>query len=197
MLQVEASTPKLTANTSIIPDITEDLQLAKTIGNYSSLSAPKNLLTTNEISSTSSIELLPKNSPNLDQSPEKLSLQADIDSFILNKNPTPTINSITEKPQTSTTKTDTITGDIAQPETQNNIPFNSGIIQADKTGKNSFDHLSDLRKSEKDQELIADPTPKTETKLAEKKADTTVTTNAAETTTNSPAVETKNPKVSE
>jgi hypothetical protein len=197
MLQIEASTPKLTANTSIIPDITEDLPLAKTIGNYSSASAPKNLLTTNQISSTSSIELLPKNSPILDQSPELLPQKADIDAFILNTNPTQTINSIAEKAPTSTTKTDTITGDIAQPATQNNIPFNSGIIQADKTGKGSFDNLSDLRTSEKDKELIADATPKTETKLAEKKADTTFTTNPAETKTDSPAVETKNPTVSE
>jgi hypothetical protein len=134
MLQIEASTPKLTANTSIIPDITEDLPLAKTIGNYSSASAPKNLLTTNQISSTSSIELLPKNSQILDQSPELLPQKADIDAFILNTNPTQTINSIAEKTPTST-KTDTITGDIAQPATQNNIPFNSGIIQTDKTGK--------------------------------------------------------------
>jgi hypothetical protein len=197
MLEIKASTPQLTANTSIIPDITEDLQLAKTIGNHSAPSAPKNLLTTNQISSISSIELLPKNSQNLDKSPEKVSLQTDIDSFILNKNPTPTI-SIAEKPQTSTTKIDTITGDRAQPATHNNISLESSICQADKTAKISLDNLLDAGTSEKNKELIADATPKTETKLAEKKADTTLTTNPAETKTEkSPTVEAKKPTISE
>ncbi|MGB8686187.1 MAG: hypothetical protein WCD53_02420 [Microcoleus sp.] len=169
MLRIEASTPQPTANTSIISDITEDLQVGNYTSNHSSPSAPKNLLTTNEISSTSSIELLRSNNKILDRSPENHPRQADIDAFILNKNPTQTINSIAEKPQTSTSKTDIITGDTAQPATHNNIPFDSGIFQGNQTGKISFDYLSELRTSEKDKQLIAEATPKTETKLAQKK----------------------------
>ncbi|MEK0183085.1 hypothetical protein, partial [Microcoleus anatoxicus] len=198
MLRIEASTPQPTANTSIISDITEDLQVGNYTSNHSSPSAPKNLLTTNEISSTSSIELLPRNSSILDKSPEIPPQKADIDAFILNKNLTQTINSIAEKPQTSTTKTDRITGDKAQPATHNNIPFDSGIFQGNQTGKISFAYLSELRTSEKDKELIAEATPKTETKLAQKKADTTSTTNPVKTQLeNSPATETKNSTVSE
>ncbi|MEG4917978.1 DUF4114 domain-containing protein [Microcoleus sp. B7-D4] len=57
---------------------------------------------------------------------------------------------------------------------------------------------SDWRTSEKGKELIADAAPKTETKLEDKKADTTSATNPVETKPeNSPATETKNPTVSE
>ncbi|MCC3409936.1 MAG: hypothetical protein JGK17_31255 [Microcoleus sp. PH2017_10_PVI_O_A] len=70
MLQIEASTPKLTANTSIISDITEDLPLAKSTSNHSFPPPPETLLTTNETSSTSSIELLRSNNKILDKSPE-------------------------------------------------------------------------------------------------------------------------------
>ncbi|MEG3923628.1 DUF4114 domain-containing protein, partial [Microcoleus sp. T3_D1] len=143
MLQIEASTPQLTANNSIIPDIAEDLQLANYTSNHSSPSAPKNPLTTNETSSTnSSIELSSSNNQILDKNPEN-SPQPDTDAFILNKNPTPTTNQIPQEPQTSTTKTDPITGDTAKPATQNNISFDSGIFQADETGKIVFDYLSD------------------------------------------------------
>jgi hypothetical protein len=141
MLQIEASTPKLTGNSSILPDIAEDLQPNKYTNNYSS--PPENVLKTNEISSTNSrIEPLASNNQILDKSPETPP-QPDIDTFILNKNPTPTTNNIPEKPQISTTQTDAITGDTAKPATQNNISFDSGIFQADETGKISFDYLSD------------------------------------------------------
>jgi len=144
MLQIEASTPKLTGNSSILPDIAEDLQPNKYTNNYSS--PPENVLKTNEISSTNSrIELLASNNQILDKSPETPP-QPDIDTFILNKNSTPTTNNIPEKPQISTTQTDAITGDTAKPATpatQNNISFDSGIFQADETGKISFDYLSD------------------------------------------------------
>ncbi|AFZ04941.1 peptidase S8 and S53 subtilisin kexin sedolisin [Oscillatoria nigro-viridis PCC 7112] len=142
MSPIEASTPKLTANISLIPDIPEELQLANSTNNY--YSPPKNLLTTNETSSTnSSIELLSSNNQILDNSPETPPQQAEIDAFILNKDSTPTTNNIPEKPQTSTTQTDAITGDTAKPATQNNISFDSGIFQADETGKILFDYLSD------------------------------------------------------
>jgi hypothetical protein len=141
MLQIEASTPKLTGNSSILPDIAEDLQPNKYTNNYTS--ASENLLKTNEISSpNSTIEPLASNNQILDKSPETPP-QPDIDTFILNKNPTPTTNNIPEKPQISTTQTDAITGDTAHPATQNNISFDSGIFQADQTGKISFDYLSD------------------------------------------------------
>jgi hypothetical protein len=107
------------------------------------LPPPENVLKTNEISSTNSrIEPLASNNQILDQSPETPP-QPDIDTFILNKNSTPTTNNIPEKPQISTTQTDAITGDTAPPATQNNISFDSGIFQADETGKISFDYLSD------------------------------------------------------
>ncbi|MGB3265880.1 MAG: S8 family serine peptidase [Microcoleus sp.] len=188
------------------------MKLANYTSNHSSPSAPKNLLATNEISTKSSIEVLRSNNKILDESPENPPQQADIDAFILNKNPTQTINSIAEKPQTSTSQTDTITGDTAGAATQNNIPSDSSLFPADKIDKISGDYLSDLRTSETDKELIADATPKTEAKLAEKNADypavetkdSTVSeicscaTNTAETKTeNSPATETKNPTVSE
>ncbi|MEG5145350.1 hypothetical protein QUB27_21635 [Microcoleus sp. AT8-B6] len=141
MSPIEASTPKLTANISLIPDITEELQLTTSTKNYSD--PPKNPLTTNETSSTnSSIELSSSNNQILDKNPEN-SPQPDTDAFILNKNPTPTTNKIPQEPQTSTTKTDPITGDTAKPATQNNISFDSGIFQADETGKIVFDYLSD------------------------------------------------------
>ncbi|MEG5079900.1 DUF4114 domain-containing protein, partial [Microcoleus sp. AT8-B4] len=141
MSLIEASTPKLTANISLIPDITEELQLANSTNNYSY--PPKNLLTTNETSSTnSSIELLSSNNQILDKNPETPP-QPDIDAFILNKDSTPTTKNIPEKPQISTTQTDPITGDTAKPATQNNISFDSGIFQADETGKIVFDYLSD------------------------------------------------------
>ncbi|MEG3930436.1 hypothetical protein QT990_03985 [Microcoleus sp. T3_B1] len=58
MSLIEASTPKTTANISLISDIAEDLPLAISTNNYSS--PPKNLLTINETSSTNpSVELLP------------------------------------------------------------------------------------------------------------------------------------------
>ncbi|MEG4393021.1 hypothetical protein [Microcoleus sp. BROC3] len=50
MSPIEASTPKTTANISLIPDLAEDLQLANSTNNYSF--PPKILLTTNETSST-------------------------------------------------------------------------------------------------------------------------------------------------
>ena len=104
---------------------------------------PENVLKTNEISSTNSrIEPLASNNQILHQSPETPP-QPDIDTFILNKNPTPTTNNIPEKPQISTTQADAITGDTAPPATQNNISFDSGIFQADETGKISIDYLSD------------------------------------------------------
>ena len=141
MSLIEASTPKLTANISLIPDITEELQLTTSTNNYSY--PPKNLLTTNETSSTnSSIELLSSNNQILDKNPETPP-QPDIDAFILNKDSTPTTKNIPEKPQISTTQTDPITGDTAKPATQNNISFDSGIFQADETGKIVFDYLSD------------------------------------------------------
>src|ERR671933_2808683 len=141
MLQIEASTPKLTGNSSILPDIAEDLQPNKYTNNYTSPS--ENLLKTNEISSpNTTIEPLELNNQILDNSPEK-PLQPDIDTFILNKNSTPTTNNIPEKPQISTTETDPITGDTAKAATPNNISFDSGIFQADETGKISFDYLSD------------------------------------------------------
>jgi len=57
---------------------------------------------------------------------------------------------------------------------------------------------SDWRTSEKAKELIAYAAPKTETKLEDKKPDTTSITNSGETEIeNSPAVETQNPTVSE
>ena len=141
MLHTEASTPKLTGNSSIFPDIAEDLQPNKYTNNYSS--PPENVLKTNEISSTNSrIELLASNNQILDKSPETPP-QPDIDTFILNKNSTATTNNIPEKPQISTTQTDAITGDTAPPATPNNISFDSGIFQADETGKISFDYLSD------------------------------------------------------
>jgi hypothetical protein len=141
MLPIEASTPKLTGNSSILPDIAEDLQPNKYTNNYTS--ASENLLKTNEISSpNSTIEPLASNNQILDNSPETPP-QPDIDTFILNKNPTPTTNNLPEKPQISTTQTDAITGDTAKPATQNNISFDSGIFQADETGKISFDYLSD------------------------------------------------------
>ncbi|MBE9165103.1 MULTISPECIES: hypothetical protein [Microcoleaceae] len=83
-----------------------------------------------------------ENPQNLDKTPETPP-QPDTDTFILNKNSTPTTNSITEKIPASTTETDAITGNTAQPETQNKITFDSGIFQADETGKISFDYLSD------------------------------------------------------
>ncbi|MEG4944952.1 hypothetical protein [Microcoleus sp. F4-D5] len=142
MSPIEASTPKLTANISLIPDIPEELQLANSTNNYSS--PPNNLLTANETSSTnSSLELLPSNNQILDKSPETSPQQAEIDAFILNKDSTPTTNSLPEKPQISTTQTDAITGNTAKPATQNNIFFDSGIFQADETGKILFDYLSD------------------------------------------------------
>src|SRR5919199_751741 len=141
MLQIEASTPKLTGNSSILPDIAEDLQPNKYTNNYTSPS--ENLLKTNEISSpNTTIEPLALNNQILDNSPETPP-QPDIDTFILNKNSTPTTNNIPEKPQISTTETDPITGDTAKPATPNNISFDSGIFQADETGKISFDYLSD------------------------------------------------------
>src|SRR5919199_200060 len=141
MLQIEASTPKLTGNSSILPDIAEDLQPNKYTNNYTSPS--ENLLKTNEISSpNTTIEPLALNNQILDNSPETPP-QPDIDTFILNKNSTPTTNNIPEKPQISTTETDPITGDKAKPATPNNISFDSGIFQADETGKISFDYLSD------------------------------------------------------
>ncbi|MEG3974040.1 DUF4114 domain-containing protein, partial [Microcoleus sp. herbarium8] len=60
------------------------------------------------------------------------------------------------------------------------------ILMDDVIAKNS-----DWRTSDKGKELIADAAPKTETKLDDKKPDTTPTTNSAE------ATETKNPTVSE
>jgi hypothetical protein len=44
MLPIEASTPKLTGNSSILPDIAEDLQPNKYTNNYTSPSrkSPKN-----------------------------------------------------------------------------------------------------------------------------------------------------------
>ncbi|MBE9093538.1 hypothetical protein IQ252_06195 [Tychonema sp. LEGE 07203] len=214
MLQIEASTPQLTANNSIIPDIAEDLQFANYTSNHSSPSAPKNILATNEISTKSSIEVLRSNNKILDKSPENPPQQADIDAFILNKNPTQTINSIAEKPQTATSQTDTITGDTAGPATQDNIPSDSSLFPTDKIDKISDDYLSDLPTSEKDKELIAEATPKTESKLAEKNADSpavetkdskeliaeaTSKTEAklAEKNADSPAVETKDSTVSE
>src|SRR5919202_762386 len=141
MLQIEASTPKLTGNSSILPDIAEDLQPNKYTNNYTSPS--ENLLKTNEISSpNTTIEPLALNNQILDNSPETPP-QPDIDTFILNKNSTPTTHNIPEKPQISTTETDPITGDTAKPATPNNISFDSGIFQADQTGKISFDYLSD------------------------------------------------------
>src|SRR5919202_1238589 len=141
MLQIEASTPKLTGNSSILPDIAEDLQPNKYTNNYTSPS--ENLLKTNEISSpNTTIEPLALNNQILDNSPETPP-QPDIDTFLLNKNSTPTTNKIPEKPQISTTETDPITGDTAKPATPNNISFESGIFQADETGKISFDYLSD------------------------------------------------------
>ncbi|MEG4387364.1 DUF4114 domain-containing protein, partial [Microcoleus sp. N9_B2] len=57
---------------------------------------------------------------------------------------------------------------------------------------------SDWRTSEKCKELIADAAPKNETKLEDKKADTTSATNPVETKPeNSPATETENPTISE
>ncbi|MEG4226763.1 hypothetical protein QUA35_12130 [Microcoleus sp. N9_B2] len=50
MSLIEASTPKTTANISLIPDIAEDLPLANSTNDYSY--PPKNLLTVNETSST-------------------------------------------------------------------------------------------------------------------------------------------------
>jgi hypothetical protein len=137
MSPIEASNPKITANISLIPDIAEDLQLANSTNNYSS--PPKNLLTVNETSSTNpSVELLQSNNQILDQSPEISPQQAEIDAFILNKDLTPTTNSIPEKLQTSTTQTDAITGDTTKPATRNNISFDSGIFQADQTGNISL-----------------------------------------------------------
>ncbi|MEG5016530.1 DUF4114 domain-containing protein, partial [Microcoleus sp. B4-C2] len=142
MSPIEASTPKITANISLIPDIAEDLQLENSTNNYSL--PPKTLLTVNETSSTnSSVELLSSNNQILDKSPEISPQQAEIDAFILNQDSPPTTNSIPEKPQTSTTQTDAITGDTTKPATQNNISFDSGIFQADETGKIVFDYLSD------------------------------------------------------
>ncbi|MBD0309315.1 MAG: hypothetical protein ICV80_14750, partial [Microcoleus sp. T1-bin1] len=141
MLQIEASTPKLTGNSAILPDTAEDLQPNKYTNNYTS--PPENVLKTNGISSTnSSLEPLASNNQILERSPETPP-QPDIDTFILNKNPTPTTNNIPEKPQIFTTQTDAITGDTAPPATPNNISFDSGIFQADETGKISFDYLSD------------------------------------------------------
>ncbi|MEG3929372.1 hypothetical protein [Microcoleus sp. D3_18a_C4] len=98
----------------------------------------------NETSSTNpSVELLPSNNQILDNNPEIPPQQAEIDPFILNKDSTPTTKNIPEKPQISTTQTDAITGDTAKPATQNNISFDSGIFQADETGKIVFDYLSD------------------------------------------------------
>jgi hypothetical protein len=57
---------------------------------------------------------------------------------------------------------------------------------------------SDWRTSEKGKELIGDAAPQTETKLEDKKADTTFATNPVETKPeNSPATETENPIISE
>ncbi|MEG3857971.1 hypothetical protein, partial [Microcoleus sp. herbarium12] len=198
MLEIEASTPKLTINTSIIPDIAENLQPNKYTNNSAAL-APTNIIATQEKSSTnSSLQLLSENTPTLDKSPEKVATKADIDSFILNKNSTPTINSIAENPQTSTSKTDTITGDKAQPATHNNIPSESSICQTDKTAQTSLDNLLDSSIPDKEQKLIADATPETETKLAEKKVDTASITNPVETKTEtSPVVETKKTAISE
>ena len=141
MLPIEASTPQLTGNSSIFPNIAEDLPPKKYTNNY--FSSPENVLKTNEISSTNSrIELLASNNQILDKSPETPP-QPDLDTFIINKNPTATTNNIPEKTQISTTPTDAITGDTAKPATQNNISFDSGIFQADETGKISFDYLSD------------------------------------------------------
>ncbi|WP_377478610.1 MAG: hypothetical protein P2A85_08255 [Microcoleus anatoxicus] len=198
MLQIEASTSKITVNTSIIPDTTEDLQLAKTSSNNSSPSAQTNLLTTNQTSSTSSIELSAQTNSILDKSPEIVAQQADIDSFILNKNTTPTINTIAEKPQALTDKTDIITGDKAQQATDSNIPFESGLFQADNTDKTNLERRSRLRTSDQEKELITEATPKTETKLAEKKPDTISTTTLVDPTPEkSPATETKNSTNSE
>jgi hypothetical protein len=92
MLQIEASTPELTGNSSILPDIAEDLHPNKYTNNYTSPS--ENLLKTNEISSpNTTIEPLASNNQILDHSPETPP-QPDIDTFILNKNPTPTTNNI-------------------------------------------------------------------------------------------------------
>ena len=70
MLPIEASTPELTGNSSILPDIAEDLQPNKSTNNYSS-PPPENFLKTNEISSTNTrIEPLASNNQILDNSPE-------------------------------------------------------------------------------------------------------------------------------
>ncbi|PSB52773.1 hypothetical protein C7B67_05890, partial [filamentous cyanobacterium Phorm 6] len=198
MLQIEASTPKLTVNTSIIPDIAQNLQPNKYTNNSASI-APTNIIPDQEKSSTnSSIQQLSINNPTLDKSPEGVATKADIDSFILNKDSTPIINSIAENPQTSTPQTDTITGETAEPATHNNIPSDSSICQADKTAKTSLDNLLDSSLPDKEQKLIADATPEAETKLAEKKADTASITNPVETKTeNSSATETKKQTASE
>ncbi|NJK69779.1 MAG: DUF4114 domain-containing protein [Richelia sp. CSU_2_1] len=141
MASTNSLTPTQAPNTSIISPLTQDFPLENITLSYSP--PPENSLANNELPDNStSIEQL-DTSTNIDIKEENRSAKTDVDALILNENPAPKIESISENNPTENSQIDPITGEIIQPENPNPTAYTSGIFTVDSTGKISIEYLSD------------------------------------------------------